>query len=88
MVCCEYERGVSALLIPNLGVPYAGDTDALALWERFRALSIDEYRRIYGQLHIGFDVYDGESQVWKRIEERETWLLVSWQPFFSTGAPG
>jgi arginyl-tRNA synthetase len=43
--------------------PPAGDAGAVGLWERLRALSIDEYRRIYGQLHIEFDVYDGESQV-------------------------
>jgi arginyl-tRNA synthetase len=43
--------------------PPAGDAEAVGLWERLRALSIDEYRRIYGQLHIEFDVYDGESQV-------------------------
>ncbi|CEP07013.1 hypothetical protein [Parasitella parasitica] len=40
-----------------------GDENALALWRRFRDLSIDKYKQIYGRLNIEFDVYSGESQV-------------------------
>ncbi|EIE91573.1 hypothetical protein G6F46_007897 [Rhizopus delemar] len=40
-----------------------GDEEALALWRRFRDLSIVKYRDIYGRLNIHFDVYSGESQV-------------------------
>lgn len=40
-----------------------GDPEALALWRRFRDLSIEKYRQTYARLNIDFDVYSGESQV-------------------------
>ena len=40
-----------------------GDPDALALWKRFRDLSIQKYKQTYARLNIDFDVYSGESQV-------------------------
>ena len=40
-----------------------GDHEALALWRRFRDLSIQKYRETYARLNIDFDVYSGESQV-------------------------
>lgn len=40
-----------------------GDEKALALWKRFRDLSIDRYRETYDRLNIQFDEYSGESQV-------------------------
>lgn len=39
-----------------------GDTEALALWQKFRDLSIVAYKEIYARLNIEFDVYSGESQ--------------------------
>ncbi|KAL7321066.1 arginyl-tRNA synthetase [Mucor circinelloides] len=46
-----------------------GDEEALALWRRFRDLSIVKYKGIYGRLNIHFDVYSGESQVGKGMAE-------------------
>ncbi|KAF3386971.1 Arginine--tRNA ligase, cytoplasmic [Penicillium rolfsii] len=40
-----------------------GDPEALALWARFRDLSIAKYKQTYARLNIDFDVYSGESQV-------------------------
>ncbi|KAJ2383260.1 arginyl-tRNA synthetase, partial [Coemansia sp. RSA 2611] len=40
-----------------------GDEAALALWQRFRTLSIEKYKQIYARLGVHFDVYSGESQV-------------------------
>jgi arginyl-tRNA synthetase len=40
-----------------------GDEDSLAIWKRFRALSIERYKRTYARLNISFDHYSGESQV-------------------------
>lgn len=40
-----------------------GDAEALALWKRFRDLSIEKYKQTYARLNIDFDVYSGESQV-------------------------
>lgn len=40
-----------------------GDKDALALWSRFRDLSIEKYKETYARLNIDFDIYSGESQV-------------------------
>lgn len=39
------------------------DPEALALWRRFRDLSINKYKQTYARLNIDFDVYSGESQV-------------------------
>lgn len=41
----------------------SGDEKALALWRRFRDLSIKKYRDTYARLNIQYDVYSGESQV-------------------------
>jgi arginyl-tRNA synthetase len=40
-----------------------GDKDALAVWKRFRDLSITKYQQTYARLNIKYDVYSGESQV-------------------------
>ncbi|GAA5952188.1 hypothetical protein JCM21900_006937 [Sporobolomyces salmonicolor] len=41
----------------------AGDEAAVALWKKFRDLSIVKYKDTYARLNIYFDVYSGESQV-------------------------
>ena len=38
-----------------------GEEDAIALWRRFRDLSIVKYHEIYDRLNVRFDVYSGES---------------------------
>eukprot|EP00835_Amoeboradix_gromovi_P000400 NODE_14_length_42432_cov_0.433799.p5 type:complete len:608 gc:universal NODE_14_length_42432_cov_0.433799:32186-34009(+) len=38
-----------------------GDVDALALWSRFRDLSINMYKTVYKRLNVEFDVFSGES---------------------------
>ncbi|KAB5523140.1 hypothetical protein GE09DRAFT_1065565 [Coniochaeta sp. 2T2.1] len=40
-----------------------GDEEAVALWRRFRELSIIRYKKTYARLNIHFDEYSGESQV-------------------------
>ena len=40
-----------------------GDEKALALWARFRELSIEKYKETYARLNIKYDTYSGESQV-------------------------
>ncbi|KAK7952836.1 arginyl-tRNA synthetase [Apiospora aurea] len=39
------------------------DEKALAMWKRFRDLSITRYKQTYARLNIHFDDYSGESQV-------------------------
>ena len=39
----------------------AGEPEELALWEKFRKLSLEEFNRVYGMLGIEFDSYNGES---------------------------
>ena len=39
-----------------------GDADTLALWNRFKALSLKEFQTIYDILNIQFDEIKGESQ--------------------------
>jgi arginyl-tRNA synthetase len=38
-----------------------GDPENRAIWERFIAISMDEFSRIYKRLDVGFDLYRGES---------------------------
>lgn len=38
-----------------------GDKANLALWQRFRDLSLDEFQRVYTRLGVTFDSYDGEA---------------------------
>ncbi|KAI1758628.1 arginyl-tRNA synthetase [Hypoxylon sp. FL1150] len=46
------------------------DTEALALWKRFRDLSIVRYKATYARLNIKFDEYSGESQVTEEAMEK------------------
>ena len=39
------------------------DEKVLALWKRFRGVSIEHYIKLYGSVNIAFDDYSGESQV-------------------------
>ncbi|KAG7695718.1 hypothetical protein KL930_003715 [Ogataea haglerorum] len=47
-----------------------GDKQALGLWEKFRALSIEKYIDTYARLNIKYDVYSGESQVSQELMDR------------------
>ena len=38
-----------------------GDPEVRAVWERFIAISLDEFSRVYKRLGVGFDLYRGES---------------------------
>ncbi|XP_059033107.1 probable arginine--tRNA ligase, mitochondrial isoform X1 [Mustela lutreola] len=46
-----------------------GDTQALALWQKFRDLSVEEYVRIYKRLGVHFDEYSGESFYREKSQE-------------------
>ncbi|MEK5184742.1 arginine--tRNA ligase [Solibacillus sp. FSL W7-1324] len=37
------------------------DPEALELWHWFKGASLQEFKQIYDQLHIGFDSYEGEA---------------------------
>ncbi|KAL8745881.1 MAG: hypothetical protein Q9190_002027 [Brigantiaea leucoxantha] len=47
-----------------------GDESALAVWTRFRDLSIEKYKQTYARLNIHYDHYSGESQVEMERMER------------------
>lgn len=38
-----------------------GDGEAVRIWEHFRELSLEEFRRLYDFMGISFDLYQGES---------------------------
>lgn len=40
-----------------------GDEEVLALWRKFRDLSIERYKQTYARLNIKYDYYSGESQI-------------------------
>lgn len=43
-----------------------GDPESLALWEQFRVMSIEKYKKTYDRLNIHFDEFSGESQVQRK----------------------
>jgi arginyl-tRNA synthetase len=49
-----------------------GDPESLALWDQFRIMSIEKYKKTYDRLNIHFDEFSGESQV-----KRKTIQMVS-----------
>lgn len=49
-----------------------GDTEALAIWKKFRELSIEKYIDTYARLNIKYQVYSGESQVSKESMKNAT----------------
>ncbi len=46
-----------------------GDEEALALWSKFREISIKEFERIYKLLGVEFDYIEGESLYHSKAEE-------------------
>lgn len=52
-----------------------GEPEAVALWKRFRELSIEKYIATYARLNIQYDVYSGESQVSKETMQKVSRLL-------------
>lgn len=46
-----------------------GDPEAVSLWQEFRAVSLQEFRRVYDQLGVGFDAYVGESFYSDQLED-------------------
>ena len=47
----------------------SGDEETVALWQKFRALSLEEYKKIYDILGITFDSYNGEAFYNDKMEE-------------------
>lgn len=59
----------------------SGDEEAVALWQWFRDLSLDEFKRVYDMLDVDFDSYRGESYysdlMLKAVDEiKEKGLLI------------
>ncbi|XP_043542850.1 probable arginine--tRNA ligase, mitochondrial isoform X2 [Chiloscyllium plagiosum] len=51
-----------------------GDEHSLRLWQQFRSISIEEYKKIYQRLGVHFDEYSGESFYQEKTQEI-LWLL-------------
>ena len=45
----------------NFALLESGDSETVALWKKFRDLSLDEYKKMYEILGISFDSYNGEA---------------------------
>lgn len=45
-----------------------GSAEEMALWERFRSLSVAEFERVYARLGIKFDSYDGEAYYRNKVQ--------------------
>lgn len=53
----------------NFALLEAGDAETVALWQRFRELSLEEYKKIYDILGITFDSYNGEAFYNDKMDE-------------------
>jgi len=51
-----------------------GDKKALSLWKKFKKISLKEFKKIYKNLNISFDVFSGESFYNEKISEIELLL--------------
>ncbi len=63
-----------------------GDPDNRALWERFIALSMGEFERVYQRLGVRFDLYRGESHYNDRLAPLVDELLAKGLATESEGA--
>lgn len=54
----------------------AREPEALALWKRFRDVSIQRYIEVYARLNISFDDYSGESQISPETIEKVQTILT------------
>lgn len=52
-----------------------GNPEAVGLWRKFRALSIEKYKDTYARLNIHYDEYSGESQVKDESMEKAAQIL-------------
>lgn len=55
--------GIAAERDANVAALDNADSEAIALWKRFRELSIQSYTNLYARMGITFDEYSGESEV-------------------------
>ncbi len=53
----------------NFSLLETGDKETVALWEKFRSLSLEEYKKIYDILGITFDSYNGEAFYNDKMDE-------------------
>ena len=47
-----------------------GDEEALAIWRRFREMSLKEFEAVYARLGVRFDVWGGESEFYGESADR------------------
>ena len=62
------------------------DEKAVSLWEKFKDLSIEEFKRIYERLGVSFDIYRGEAYYNKFLDETITEIERSEVSRYSEGA--
>ncbi len=62
------------------------DDKAVSLWEKFRELSIEEFKRIYERLGVSFDSYRGEAYYNKYLDETISEIEKSEVSRYSEGA--
>lgn len=46
-----------------------GDEETTALWQHFRDISLDEFKRVYDMLGVSFDSYNGEAFYSDKMDE-------------------
>lgn len=53
----------------NFSLLESGDKETVELWQKFRSLSLEEYKKIYDILGIKFDSYNGEAFYNDKMDE-------------------
>ncbi len=53
----------------NFSLLESGDEETVKLWQKFRSLSLEEYKKIYDILGIKFDSYNGEAFYNDKMDE-------------------
>jgi arginyl-tRNA synthetase len=63
-----------------------GDVEAVALWKRFRDISLQEFKAVYARLGVSFEHYTGESFYSDKLEKTLAFIEESGATSVSDGA--
>ncbi len=83
---CKQDENVLQACRDNFKKLEDGDETCIALWERFRALSLQEFQKVYDVLGSKFDSWNGEAFYSDKMPEVITLLEKSGRLIESQGA--
>ena len=66
---CKEDENVLNACRENFKKIEDGDPECIALWNKFKDLSLKEFQKIYGLLNVKFDSYNGEAFYSDKMDE-------------------